>query len=247
MKCCVQTYTHEKPVERCSFYQRFGKRALDVLLSAALIVLLSWLLLIVAILIRIRIGTPVIFSQIRPGLNEKLFKIIKFRTMTNEHDSNGNLLPDDRRMTKLGRWLRKTSLDELPELFNILKGDMSFVGPRPQLVRDMVFMTQEQRKRHTIMPGLTGLAQISGRNAISWEKKLDYDLKYMESVSLCSDLKIVVLTVIKAFVTQEDVSAPQMETSMDLGDYLLKIGLLSEADYERRQYEATQIEAATKQ
>ena len=161
-------------------YAKFFKRFIDILCALAAIIVFSWLYIIVAILVRIKLGSPIIFKQERPGKNEKIFKLYKFRTMTDERDENGELLPDDVRLTKFGRMLRKTSLDELPEAFNILKGDMSVIGPRPQLVRDMVFMSEEQRKRHTVRPGLSGLAQVSGRNAISWEGKLAKDLEYIQ-------------------------------------------------------------------
>ena len=140
------------------------------------------------------------FKQPRPGKNEKVFNMYKFRTMTDEKDENGNLLPDEIRLTQFGKWLRSTSLDELPEAFNILNGSMSVIGPRPQLVRDMVFMTPEQRKRHTVKPGLSGLAQVNGRNAIGWEKKLNYDLEYIKKISFLGDVKIIFQTVEKAFL-----------------------------------------------
>ena len=153
-------------------YRKYIKRMLDFLLSLMAIIILSPVLIVVAILVRTKLGSPVIFKQKRPGLNEKIFTLYKFRTMTDERDEKGNLLPDDIRLTRFGKLLRSTSLDELPELFNILKGDMTIVGPRPQLVRDMVFMTDTQRKRHSVRQGLTGLAQINGRNNLSWEEKI---------------------------------------------------------------------------
>ena len=180
-------------------YARYIKRILDVLLSGCALVVLSPVLLIVAVLVRTKLGSPVIFCQERPGKDEKIFKMYKFRSMTDARDENGELLPDEVRLTKFGRALRSTSLDELPELWNIFKGDMSIVGPRPQLVRDMVFMTPEQRLRHTVMPGLTGLAQVSGRNAISWEDKLAADLRYIRQITFLGDVKIVLLTVRKVF------------------------------------------------
>ena len=198
-------------------YARYIKRILDVLLSGCALIVLSPVLLIVAVLVRIRLGSPVIFCQPRPGKDEKIFKMYKFRSMTDARDENGELLPDEIRLTKFGRTLRSTSLDELPELWNIFKGDMSIVGPRPQLVRDMVFMTPEQRLRHTVMPGLTGLAQVSGRNAISWEDKLATDLRYIRRITFLGDVKIVLLTVKKVFC-REDISADGMDTAEDLGD-----------------------------
>ena len=201
-------------------YARYIKRILDVILSGCALVVLSPVLLIVAVLVRTKLGSPVIFCQERPGKDEKIFKMYKFRSMTDQRDENGELLPDEVRLTKFGRALRSTSLDELPELWNIFKGDMSIVGPRPQLVRDMVFMTPEQRLRHTVMPGLTGLAQVSGRNAISWEDKLATDLRYIRRITFLGDVKIVLLTVKKVFC-REDISADGMDTAEDLGDYLL--------------------------
>ncbi|MBR4288775.1 MAG: sugar transferase, partial [Clostridia bacterium] len=159
----------------------------------------------------------------RPGRDEKIFNLIKFRTMTCETDKDGNLLPDDARLTKYGKFLRSTSLDELPELINILMGDMAVIGPRPQLVRDMVFMTDIQRMRHTVRPGLSGLAQINGRNAIKWENKLSYDLEYIENITFIGDIKIIFETFVKVF-QRADIFEEGMETAEDLGDYLLKKG-----------------------
>lgn len=155
---------------KIGIYEKYVKRVIDIVCALAAIIVFSWLYLIVAILVKIKLGSPVLFKQPRPGKNEKVFNMYKFRTMTDEKDENGNLLPDEIRLTQFGKWLRSTSLDELPEAFNILNGSMSVIGPRPQLVRDMVFMTPEQRKRHTVKPGLSGLAQVNGRNAIGWEK-----------------------------------------------------------------------------
>ena len=178
-------------------YAHCIKRILDILLSGLALIALSPVLLVVAVLVRVKLGSPVIFCQMRPGRNEKIFKMYKFRSMTDARDEKGELLPDDVRLTKFGKALRATSLDELPELWNIFKGDMSIVGPRPQLVRDMVFMTQEQRRRHTALPGLTGLAQVNGRNAISWEDKLQTDLRYVEHITFVGDVKIIAQTVKK--------------------------------------------------
>ena len=218
-------------------YARYIKRILDVLLSGCALVVLSPVLLIVAVLVRTKLGSPVIFCQERPGKDEKIFKMYKFRSMTDARDENGELLPDEVRLTKFGRALRSTSLDELPELWNIFKGDMSIVGPRPQLVRDMVFMTPEQRLRHTVMPGLTGLAQVSGRNAISWEDKLATDLRYIQHMTFLGDVKIVLLTVKKVFC-REDISADGMDTAEDLGDYLLRTAQVSEEAYQELQAES---------
>ena len=218
-------------------YARYIKRILDVLLSGCALVVLSPVLLIVAVLVRTKLGSPVIFCQERPGKDEKIFKMYKFRSMTDARGENGELLPDEVRLTKFGRALRSTSLDELPELWNIFKGDMSIVGPRPQLVRDMVFMTPEQRLRHTVMPGLTGLAQVSGRNAISWEDKLATDLRYIRRITFLGDVKIVLLTVKKVFC-REDISADGMDTAEDLGDYLLRTAQVSEEAYQELQAES---------
>lgn len=203
-----------------SIYTKYIKRLLDIILSLIAIVILSPILIIVAIMVRIKLGSPVIFTQIRPGKDEKLFKMYKFRTMTSERDSSGNLLPDEIRLTPFGKKLRATSLDELPELFNILKGDMSIVGPRPQLVRDMMFMSKEQRMRHTIKPGLTGWAQVNGRNAISWEKKLSLDLEYLEKQSFSIDIKILFLTILSVFKS-EGITANNQATALDYGEVLL--------------------------
>lgn len=221
-------------------YARYIKRILDVLLSGCALIVLSPVLLIVAVLVRTRLGSPVIFCQPRPGKDEKIFKMYKFRSMTDARDENGELLPDEVRLTRFGRTLRSTSLDELPELWNIFKGDMSIVGPRPQLVRDMVFMTPEQRLRHTVMPGLTGLAQVSGRNAISWEDKLATDLRYIRRITFLGDVKIVLLTVKKVFC-REDISADGMDTAEDLGDYLLRTAQVSEEAYQKLQAESREL------
>ena len=172
-------------------YRHFFKRFFDFVLSLIAIIILSPVYIIVAILVRVKLGSPVIFTQERPGKDEKIFKMYTFRSMTSETDEEGNLLPDEVRLTSFGKKLRSTSLDELPELFNILKGDMSIVGPRPQLVKDMIFMTEEQRKRHTVRQGLTGLAQVNGRNAISWEDKINYDLQYIQDITFINDGEIV--------------------------------------------------------
>lgn len=221
-------------------YARYIKRLLDILLSGCALIVLSPVLLITAILVRVKLGSPVIFCQERPGKNEKIFKMYKFRSMTDARDENGELLPDEVRLTSFGKKLRSTSMDELPELWNIFKGDMSIVGPRPQLVRDMVFMMPEQRRRHTVMPGLTGLAQVSGRNAISWEDKLATDLRYIRHITFCGDVKIVLLTVKKVFC-REDISAEGMDTAEDLGDYLLRTGQIGDGAYSEKQTEAKEL------
>lgn len=182
-----------------TFYRLFGKRAFDLFFSGLLLFLLAPLMLILAGCVRLKLGSPVIFKQKRPGKNEQLFFMYKFRTMTDEKDQYGAYLPDEVRLTKFGKLLRATSLDELPELWNIFKGEMSFVGPRPLLVEYLILYNEEQRKRHNIRPGLTGLAQVSGRNAISWKEKFTYDCLYVESYSFGKDVWILLQTVLKVF------------------------------------------------
>lgn len=177
------------------FYQRYVKRFFDIVLSIAAITLLSPVLIVLAIMVRAKLGSPVLFRQKRPGYHGEIFGLMKFRTMTDERDENGELLPDEVRLTSFGKKLRSTSLDELPEFFNILKGDMSFVGPRPLLVQYLPLYNEEQAHRHDVLPGLTGWAQVNGRNAISWEKKFEYDVWYTRNVSFLLDLKIVFMTV----------------------------------------------------
>lgn len=224
-----------------TFYQRFGKRAIDLVLSLVLLILFWWVLAIVAILVRVKLGSPVLFKQPRPGKDEKIFNLYKFRTMTDGCDENGDLLPDDLRLTKFGKALRATSLDELPEVFNIVRGEMAIIGPRPQLVRDMVFMTPEQRKRHLVRPGLSGLAQVNGRNSIAWDNKLAYDLKYIERISFAGDVAIFFKTIAKAFVKQEGITEDGMATAADYGDYLLAEGRVTSEEYSGLQAEARQL------
>lgn len=176
-------------------YKRFVKRCLDFMLSLIALIILSPVLLIVAILVRCKLGSPIIFKQQRPGLHEKIFCMYKFRTMTDAKDEQGNLLPDEVRLTKFGKALRSTSLDELPELFNILKGDMAIVGPRPLLVQYLPRYNERQHRRHDVRPGFTGLAQVNGRNSISWQEKFEWDVKYVEQVSFLMDMKIIAKTV----------------------------------------------------
>ena len=176
-------------------YKNAVKRFLDFMLSLTGIIVLSPILLILWILVRMKFGSPVLFHQERPGRHEKIFKLYKFRSMTDEKDAQGNLLPDEVRLTKFGKILRSTSLDELPELFNILKGDMSLIGPRPLLVRYLPYYTDEERHRHDVRPGLTGLAQVNGRNALGWEDRFRYDLYYVEHLSFLMDMKIIAMTV----------------------------------------------------
>ena len=234
------------PTRKRGFYEKYIKRVLDVICATGAIVVFSPVYVVVALLVKFKLGSPVLFTQDRPGLigpdgKETVFKMYKFRTMTDERDEKGKLLPDDVRLTKFGAWLRSTSLDELPEAFNILNGTMSVIGPRPQLVRDMTFMTKEQRMRHTAKPGLSGLAQVNGRNAITWEDKLDWDLKYIQKVSLLEDVRIVFKTVEKAFVKQEGITEEDMATAEDLGDYLLRTEKVDEAEYEAKQKQAKDI------
>lgn len=189
-----------------TFYEKYIKRFLDILLSLIALIVLSPLMLVVAILIRIKLGGPVIFCQERPGKNERIFKLYKFRTMTNARDKNGNLLPDEKRLTKFGKLLRSTSLDELPELWNILKGDMSIVGPRPLLVKYLPLYNEEQKHRHDVRPGLTGWAQVHGRNLTSWEDRFKHDVWYVHSISFAVDVRIILLTV-KCVFAREGVSS----------------------------------------
>lgn len=187
-------------------YKSFIKRLLDILLSLIGIILLCWLYLILFILVRVKLGSPVFFRQQRPGKNEKIFTLYKFRTMTDARDENGELLPDEVRLTSFGKFLRSTSLDELPEFFNILKGDMSFIGPRPLLVKYLPLYNEQQKHRHDVKPGLTGLAQVNGRNAITWEKKFEYDVEYVNHLSFALDCKIFFQT-IKAVLKREGISS----------------------------------------
>lgn len=196
-------------------YKHFFKRLIDFILSLLALIVLSPILLIVALLVRTKLGSPVIFKQERPGLNEKIFTLYKFRTMTDAKDEQGNLLPDEIRLTKFGKLLRSTSLDELPELFNILKGDMAIVGPRPLLVRYLPLYNEHQKHRHDVRPGFTGWAQCNGRNAISWEEKFDLDVYYTKHVSLLLDIKIILKTV-KVVLFREGISS---ETSVTMEEF----------------------------
>lgn len=234
------------PTRKMGFYENYVKRVIDIVCASAAIICFSPLYIGVAILVRFKLGSPVLFTQDRPGLigedgKETIFKMYKFRTMTDARDENGDLLPDEVRLTSFGKWLRSTSLDELPEAFNILNGTLSVCGPRPQLVRDMVFMTDEQRMRHTAKPGLSGLAQVNGRNAISWEDKINWDLKYIEKVSFLEDLKIILSTVKKAFIKQEGITQDDMATAEDFGDYLLRTEKVDKENYNKKQLQATMI------
>ena len=242
-----------KLYRKMGFYERYIKRAIDIFCSGLAIIVFCWLYAIIALLVRIKLGSPVLFTQYRPGLidpktgKERIFKMYKFRTTTDKKDAEGNLLPDEMRLTKFGAWLRSTSLDELPEAFCILNGTMTLIGPRPQLVRDMVFMSEEQRMRHTAKPGLSGLAQVSGRNAISWEEKFEWDLKYIKIISFLTDLKIIFQTVEKAFVKKEGITTNEMATAEDFGDYLLRNGKINQTEYNIGQLKAKKILQNVKQ
>ena len=239
------------PLERkCGFYELYIKRLMDIVCSLAAIIVFSWLYVIVAILVRVKLGSPVLFKQPRPGKidpktgREKIFYMYKFRSMSDERDENGNFLPDDVRLGKFGKALRATSMDELPEAFNILKGDMSVIGPRPQLVRDMTFMTTEQKMRHCVRPGLSGLAQTRGRNALSWDGKLATDLEYIENVTFLGDLKIIVDTVRQVFFKEKGIEGSdidEVDITDDFGDYLLKAGRVSKEEYDQKMNEAKEL------
>lgn len=187
---------------KLNMYRRYIKRPMDILLSLMALVVLSPFFLVVAILVKIKLGSPVLFKQNRPGYREKIFTMYKFRTMTDERDEKGELLPDHVRLTKFGKFLRSTSLDELPELFNILIGDMSFVGPRPLLVQYLPLYNDHQKRRHEVRPGLTGLAQVSGRNSINWDEKLNLDVQYVDNVTFIHDWKIILLTIQKVWIRE---------------------------------------------
>ena len=218
-------------------YRVFFKRFYDILLSGIAIIVLSPLLLILIILGAIKMKGNPFFTQRRPGKiskktgEEKIFRLIKFRTMTCEKDENGQLLPDEKRLTKYGKFLRASSLDELPELFNIFAGQMSIVGPRPLLIKDRAFMTAEQRKRHTVRQGLTGLAQVNGRNCIGWDEKLAYDLEYISKITLWRDLGIILKTVVKVF-KRADINREGTASDMDYGDWLLAEDRITQDEYD---------------
>lgn len=199
-----------------SFYCRYIKRILDICCALAAMIVFCWLYAIVAILVRVKLGSPVIFCQERPGKDEKIFKLYKFRSMTDERDENGDLLPDDVRLTKFGRLLRSTSLDELPEAWNILKGDMSVIGPRPLLVKYLPRYNEQQARRHEVRPGLSGYAQVHGRNSVTWEEKFDLDIWYTENVSFVLDAKLVLQTVVVA-MKRDGISS---ETSVTIEDFM---------------------------
>ncbi|MEK4530980.1 sugar transferase [Solibacillus sp. FSL K6-1554] len=199
-------------------YKKYIKRPMDFTLALVALILLSPVFLIVSLLVRINLGTPVIFKQKRPGKDEQIFTIYKFRTMTDERNKNGKLLPNSIRLTKFGRFLRSTSLDELPELINILKGDMSFIGPRPLAIEYLPFYTEQERMRHSVRPGLSGLAQINGRNTVYWEERFLYDLEYVENITFLRDIKIILKTMIKV-IKRVDIGESGVDTPIDFDQY----------------------------
>lgn len=242
----VATAVEKLPMRKRGIYEKYIKRIVDILCALAALICFSPLYIVVAILVKVKLGSPVLFTQDRPGMvneegKETIFKMYKFRTMTDERDENGELLSDEVRLTSFGKWLRSTSLDELPEALNILNGTLSVVGPRPQLVRDMTFMTKEQRMRHTAKPGLSGLAQVNGRNNITWEQKFEYDLQYINAgVSFWGDIKIIFKT-IGNVLQKKDVVREGTVSDMDFGDWLLQNGKVAKDDYEQRQIKAKKI------
>ncbi len=238
----IYPYKNEKGKRKTSLWTRFVKRTFDFCSSFCLFLFLNVTLIfpILMIIVAIKMKGNPFFVQKRPGKNGKIFSLVKFRTMTNEKDENGDLLPDEQRMTKFGKMLRNTSLDELPELLNIIAGDMSVVGPRPQLVRDMVFFSDDAMCRQSVRGGLTGLAQTSGRNNLLWEERFDYDLEYVDNYGFFYDLKLIFRT-IKKVVKSEDVATEGMETSEDYGDYLLRIGAIDKTTYDEKQLEAKEL------
>ncbi len=231
---------------KCGFYEKYIKRLIDFVLSLMALIILSPILLILTVVGAIAMKGNPFFLQPRPGKKgkdgkEKIFKLIKFRTMSNAKDKDGNLLPDAQRLGKYGVWLRSTSLDELPELANIAVGDMAVIGPRPQLVRDMVFMTEEQRHRHDVRPGLTGLAQVNGRNNITWEQKFEYDLRYIDrGITFVGDMKIILQTVAKVSKRSDTVRAGTV-SDMDFGDWMLMNGNVDKKTYDKKQAEAKEL------
>ena len=227
------------------FYEHFFKRFWDIVFSILALSILSPLFIILVIFGAIFMKGNPFFVQKRPGKKgkdgkERMFKLIKFRTMTNVKDKDGNLLPDKKRLNGYGKFLRSTSLDEFPEAFNILIGDMSIIGPRPQLIKDLVFMNEKQRKRHSVRPGLSGLAQVNGRNNISWEKKFEYDLKYTSDISIWNDIGLIFKT-IGAIFKRSDIVREGTESDIDFGDWLLKEGKITQVEYDDKQIEAKKI------
>ena len=198
-------------------YEKYFKRPLDILCALAALIVFGWLYILVAVLVRVKLGSPVFFRQPRPGKDEKIFNLYKFRSMTDQRDENGELLPDEARLTKFGKVLRATSLDELPEAFNILKGDMSVIGPRPLLVKYLPRYSERQHRRHEVRPGLSGYAQVHGRNAVSWQDKFEMDVKYVDHITFLGDLKIIWDSVMVAFVRRDGISS---ETSVTMEEFM---------------------------
>jgi len=210
--------TEDMKIGSSGIYRNYIKRPMDFILSLLAIIVLLPILLIVAVLVRVKLGSPVIFKQKRPGLNEKIYTIYKFRTMTNKRNENGELLPDSVRLTKFGRVLRSTSLDELPELWNIIRGDMSIIGPRPLAVQYLPFYTGQEKLRHRVRPGLSGLAQINGRNTTTWEQRFSYDINYVNKITFIGDIKIILLTVLKA-IQRADIGERGLDSPPDFDKY----------------------------
>ncbi len=221
-------------------YKHFFKRFFDTVIALIAIIILSPVLLILSILVLLFMGWPILFKQPRPGYKNKIFNMYKFRTMTNKKDKDGNLLPDDQRLPAFGKFLRSTSLDELPELFCIITQKMSFIGPRPMLVRDMVFFDKDTLRRQNVMPGLTGWAQANGRNSISWDDRFKHDLYYVDHLSFAMDLKVIFLT-IKTVLKREGIGEDGGDLSIDYGDYLLKHKRVTKKEYEKKQQEAKDL------
>lgn len=218
---------------RQGFYEKYVKRLMDIVCSLVVLVLFWWLYIILAVLVRVKLGSPVLFKQQRPGKNEKIFNMYKFRTMTDERDENGNLLPDGIRLTKFGKALRATSLDELPEIFNILKGDMSFIGPRPLLVQYLPWYSKNEKRRHDVRPGLSGLAQVNGRNFVGWDDRLAYDVKYVDNISFMEDLCIALKTILK-IIKKEDIAVDTNKVESNLAEERSKRKIYELVDIERR-------------
>lgn len=223
------------------FYYPFFKRVCDIICALAVFIFLWPLYLVMAILVKTKLGSPIYFKQVRPGKDGKLFTMYKFRSMSDKKDENGNLLPDGERLTKFGKWLRKTSLDEMPEAINILKGDMSVIGPRPFLVKDYVFFDEITMKRQSVKPGLSGLAQVNGRNGISWEDKFKYDLQYIQKISFWKDLKIVFKSIFKSFIKKNNINREGFDTDEDYGDYLLRTNKVNKQEYESKILNAEEL------
>lgn len=228
---CVVSFTLLLTIMSFFYYPVF-KRVFDLVCALSVFLFLWPLYLLIAILVKCKLGSPIYFKQVRPGKDGKLFTMYKFRSMSNKKDENGNLLPDGARLTKFGKWLRKTSLDEMPEAINILKGNMSVIGPRPLLVKDYVFFDDNVIQRQSVKPGLSGLAQIKGRNNISWEDKFEQDLIYIKKISLWKDIAIVFKSFVKAFIKKDDIERNGFDTDEDYGDYLLRTKKIDREEYD---------------